>query len=175
MITLVVTGTRDCDPDVAEALIDRWARGLVGPHWLFPEAREIDYRRAFQMIVGDNSGRMETVVDPQGRRVRRPVMEGVDLAARRWARRNCVGLLVGVAHWFPEPGELDRGAGHARNEVMARIAGLLLRAREPVRALALPGPNSTGTPDMIGRLRGYRVPVDVRDDLRRGATPTGET
>lgn len=67
---------------------------------------------------------------------------GVDTLGERWAHRYRVPVKGFPAAWRGSDGVLDKGAGHRRNEEMARYADALVAVWDG---------SSTGTADMIRR------------------------
>lgn len=81
---------------------------------------------------------------------------GIDAAGYRWARNRGVPVVFFHADWAA----LGRLAGPARNEEMAVYADALV---------AIPGPESRGTYDMIERAHSHGLEVFVSTELIRGS------
>lgn len=71
---------------------------------------------------------------------------GVDASAEDWARDNCIPYSGYPANWKA----LGKGAGPARNWQMAEIGDALI---------AIPGPASIGTWDMVRKMQAKNKPV----------------
>lgn len=77
---------------------------------------------------------------------------GVDTLGERWAHRYRIPVKGFPAAWRTPDGELDRGAGHRRNEEMAAYADALV---------AVWNGTSPGTADMIRRAESHGLLVWV--------------
>lgn len=77
---------------------------------------------------------------------------GVDTLGERWAHRYRVPVKGFPAAWRDAGGEVNRGAGHLRNEEMAAYADALVAVWDG---------SSTGTADMIRRAEKHGLLVWV--------------
>jgi hypothetical protein len=74
--------------------------------------------------------------------------KGADTLGERWAKENGIPVKRFPADWNRQPdGSYDKGAGHKRNEQMARYADALI---------AFPG--GDGTDSMIRLAKKYKLP-----------------
>lgn len=107
-----------------------------------------------------DAGLVERAIRASGFRIEQVVSgagDGIDTLGERWAERNNISVQKFPADWRG----FGRSAGPRRNLQMAQYANALI---------AIPGPDSVGTLDMISKAtaRGLRVYIHREGPLTQG-------